>query len=261
MAEICATQQLNDILDISSRTANLVTKLKVNFESHAPLVTHAFLIRQIELGNSVRLLVDHRLYPGAAIVARSMLEGASALHWVLVTGLQGDGDIEEQEKRAGRWRGFAWAEDKRFVKDQRKFGIKPNPESETRIEEGYAEFLKTFEKPPKKFENGWRLDDLGKSVKVMAHFQKELPECIRDEPYKLYQRFSSYVHWSPYAFSSRFNKDRWQFGYLPPNKVKQISFLASISLAITTYLAALYFELPVLPEVEKYLQNFPESEQ
>lgn len=261
MADMNATEQLGEILNISTEAVKLVAKLEVSFEAHAPLVTHAFLIRQIEFGYSVKLLIDHGLYPGAAIAARTMLEGASALHWVLVTGLEGNGDIKEQEKRAGRWRGFAWVEDKQFTEDQRNFGIRPDPDLEERIEKGYTDFLNTFKKPPKKFKSGWKLDDSGKSIEVIDYFQKELPEDIKDEPYKLYQRLSSYVHWSPHAFNLRFSEDknRWQPVYPPSSKVKQISLLASISLAITTNLAASYFELSILPDVDRYIQNFPES--
>lgn len=196
-----SVRKLDHILEIAARAERLVADKKVDFEKNGPLLTTAFLTRQLEYGASIKLLVDKKMYPSAAIIARTMLEGSASLFWALRTRLDGDADLEEQEKRAGRWRGFISVEEKKFIEEKEKYGSPIDPETKRRVTEQFDKYGKSFSNEPKNFYNGWKLGDDGKPVNVIEYFQEELSKEMREQPIKLYRSLSAFIHWSPWAFN------------------------------------------------------------
>ncbi len=241
---------LREFIGIADRTLNEIAALPIDFYDHASLCAYAFLHRQTEFARSVSLLINADLHSGAALTARTMLEGAMTLHWVLL------GSEQHRERRAKLWRAWAWAEDKQKLEHSARFGYAVSQDQIARVEKELATFTELFKREGK-LHDSWVIDEAGRKLTKWDLFEahrKAYPAANTDA-YPFYKNLSAYVHWSPGGFDVAFAKDNWEFREASDKEVKTALSLSVISLGMVLNLTTAYFELSVLAETKAFLRK------
>jgi hypothetical protein len=239
---------LRELIGIAGRALNEVAVLQIDFYDHASLCAYAFLHRQTELARSVSHLIDADLHPGTALIARTMLEGAMTLHWVLLDSEQ------HRERRAKLWRAWTWAEDKQKLKHSARFGYSASQEQIARVEKELANFTELFKREGK-LHDSWTIDEAGRKLTKWDLFEshKKAYPAAPVDAYPLYKDLSAYVHWSPGGFDVVPVKDNWEFRQASDKKVRAALALSILSLGMVLNLTAAHFELSVLAETKDFL--------
>ncbi len=147
-----------------------------------------FLERELEYATSVKQLVEVGQFASTAIIARTMLEGAACLHWVM--------ESENPWGRAVKWNEFVYHESLKAL-DEREPADKDLTNIYTIKRE--AQKLKEIGKSFK--ERRWTTDEQGRVWSA----REILQEFVESEHHKKfvyahYQDLSAFVHWSPKAF-------------------------------------------------------------
>ena len=157
----------------------------------------AFLEREAEHAQAVKVLVEAGATASAVLIARTMLEGAACLYWVR-TG-------NDPEARATKWYEFAAAEALKAL-DEHEEATKNltniyDLKRRAREQQAAKKKLNTHR---------WTVDESGKewsSKRVLENFAGTDPYRQR-VVYSMYQHHSAFTHWSPAAFPVDLEKQK-----------------------------------------------------
>ena len=240
--------KLKDLIGIAERTRDLVSSLSIGYDDHPSLLAYTFLQRQYELACAVSTLADANSHASAALLARTMLEGAMKLHWALMG--------ENGERRAKLWRALAWIEDLRELERQEQLGFPISEEQKAffleRIE-AFPELLGSSGRP----HQSWTVNEAG-SYRNMKDISDEYcllhpSESINVHP--LYARFSTYVHWSPASFNLNYSESNWLFSPVSESVTKAMLGLSIVSLGMVLSLVSIWFSLSTVEEVDRFMEE------
>lgn len=193
----------------------------------------AFLDRQLEYAKSVRQLIEQRELASAALIARSMLEGAACFRWVMKS--------EHAYARAKRWREHVYNESLKVsdVHEERNkdltnlYDIKREAE---RLRGGERTFR----------EYRWTVDEQGVEWKAREVIEDLVADDLQAQKdvYDTYIWLSTFTHWSPSSFSidgAKLRSAEWALMEFPTGVVLEIIELAEVSLYHVASLTAVHF--------------------
>ncbi|VVB64229.1 Uncharacterised protein [uncultured archaeon] len=167
-------------------------------EDHFALMGSAFISKQIDHLESIRMLVRENQHKDAGLIARSMVEGTCILFWAR------DPDTKcPEESRAFLWRGYSVIHDFRAIRERKRAGKRVDSGRKAWVTDWFGNYSKFYLDPKAKSKSDpYRHDSKwsGHTVRELCESVKEI-EKISDTFYEIYKATSAWVHWTPEALA------------------------------------------------------------
>lgn len=186
-------QQLRDLDSLTQSASILRARIgerTIHINDALSSLCVAFLERETEYAKSVKRLVEIGEVASAALIARTMLEGAACTYWVM--------NSDNPRDCAVKWKTFAYHEALKALDEH-----EPADKGATNTYDIKREAQRLKERGRTFKERRWTVDEQGKvwSAREVVEKMAETEPHISRAMYAYYQSLSAFVHWSPSAFS------------------------------------------------------------
>lgn len=190
-------------------------------EDHLGFMALCFLSKQIEHMNSILILVDNEQGRDAELIARSMIEGLGQLLWA----------ANDAQRRALRWRAFAWIHDWRTMNAQISAGEPVDQNRRAEINTALAQYGDQFltRCARRRRQTGMPLPPDPYCQNWTGHNYSQILDWIQGGllRQKLYKPFSAWHHWSPGGLGVAIVRDRNAVTFLAPSPTASATALAT----------------------------------
>lgn len=228
-------QQLSDLDSVIQSASVLRAQIgerTIHINDALSSLCVAFLERETEYAKSVKRLVEIGEVASAALIARTMLEGAACTYWVM--------NSDTPRDRAVKWKTFVYHESLKVLDEHEPANKGANIYDIKREAQRLQKRGRTFK------EYRWTEDEQGKVwsarevVEKMAETEPHMTRTI----YAYYQSLSAFVHWSPRAFTvdkERLLAQEWASAEFSEGFIEAAVATAHLSLNIVTIFASSHF--------------------
>jgi len=190
-------------------------------EDHFGFMALCFLSKQIEHISSILILVDNEQGRDAELIARSMIEGLGQLLWA----------ANDAQRRALRWRAFAWIHDWRTMNAQNAAGEPVDQNRRAEINTALAQYGDQFltRRARRHRQTDMPLPSDPYCQNWTGHNYSQILDSVQGQPLrqKLYKPFSAWHHWSPGGLGAAIVRDCNGVTFPPPSPAASATALAT----------------------------------
>lgn len=227
--------ELGGLIYSASNLRTQIGRRKIHINDSLTVLCASFLEREIEYAKSVKRLVEVGEVASAAIIARTMHEGAACLHWVVKS--------EDPKARAVKWREFVYNESLKVLDEHEQ----ENPGA-TNIYDIKREAQRLKERGRRFKGPRWTVDEQDRTwwARDLIENLVETQPHMKEGMVAYYQGLSAFVHWSPGAFSidnEKWLAEEWASTEFPDGFIGAALATAHASLFVVATLVAGHFDI------------------